>query len=45
MRSLIEDGLAERDARGFRLTRRGLRFADTAAERFLRPDESPAPSA
>lgn len=30
-------GLGERSARGFRLTRQGLRFADLAAERLLRP--------
>ncbi len=30
-------GLGESTARGFRLTRHGLRFADLAAERLLRP--------
>lgn len=45
MDALVADGLATIDEQGFRLTRRGLRFADTAAERFLRPDEIPATSA
>ena len=36
MAELIEEGLAERDPDGFRLTRRGLRFADSAAEKFIR---------
>jgi len=34
--SLERDHLGERDESGFRLTRRGLRFADLAAERFIR---------
>lgn len=33
---LVEEGLGERYSGGFRLTRQGLRFADMAAERFLR---------
>jgi oxygen-independent coproporphyrinogen-3 oxidase len=33
-------GWGERTPEGFRLTRRGLRFADRAAERMLRPDAS-----
>lgn len=36
MESLVADGLGQRNEEGFRLTRRGLRFADLAAERFLR---------
>lgn len=36
MESLVAEGLGQRDEEGFRLTRRGLRFADLAAERFLR---------
>ncbi len=38
MADLIAQGLAEKDERRFRLTRRGLRFADLAAEKFIRPD-------
>ncbi len=37
MAILARDGLGQIDAAGFRLTARGLRFADLAAERFLRP--------
>jgi oxygen-independent coproporphyrinogen-3 oxidase len=33
---LVEQGWGESDATGFRLTRQGLRFADAAAELFLR---------
>jgi oxygen-independent coproporphyrinogen-3 oxidase len=36
MDRLVDIGHGVRDARGFRLTRQGLRFADTAAELFLR---------
>lgn len=36
MRELVAHGLGEQDAQGFRLTRRGLRFADLAAEKFIR---------
>ncbi|MBL9168573.1 MAG: radical SAM family heme chaperone HemW [Verrucomicrobiales bacterium] len=36
MEDLVQRGWATRDDEGFRLTRRGLRFADTAAELFLR---------
>ena len=36
MESLVAEELAERSATSFHLTRRGLRFADLAAERFLR---------
>lgn len=36
LRWLVEQGWGELDGDGFRLTRRGLRFADLAAERFLR---------
>ncbi len=35
MRRFVEDGLAVQDPQRFRLTRRGLRFADTVAERFI----------
>ncbi|MGB0579018.1 MAG: radical SAM family heme chaperone HemW [Limisphaerales bacterium] len=38
MDDLIADELGEQTEDGFRLTRRGLRFADTAAAMFLRPD-------
>ncbi len=37
MEWLEQEGFGERNALGFRLTRRGLRFADLAAERMLRP--------
>ncbi len=40
MESLVNDGLATTDQTGVRLTRRGLRFADSAAERFLRPEST-----
>ena len=36
MNQLVERGWASRDAQQFRLTRQGLRFADSAAELFLR---------
>ena len=36
MRKLVEGGWAEMDDESFRLTARGLRFADSAAEEFLR---------
>lgn len=36
MRQLTEAGLAEWNSESFRLTRRGLRFADLAAEKFIR---------
>jgi oxygen-independent coproporphyrinogen-3 oxidase len=36
MNQLVERGWARRDARRFQLTRQGLRFADSAAELFLR---------
>jgi oxygen-independent coproporphyrinogen-3 oxidase len=36
MNQLVERGWASRDAQQFRLTPRGLRFADSAAELFLR---------
>ncbi|MBI3881030.1 MAG: radical SAM family heme chaperone HemW [Verrucomicrobia bacterium] len=36
MTELATNGLAERDDEGFRLTPRGLRLADFAAEKFLR---------
>jgi oxygen-independent coproporphyrinogen III oxidase len=39
MDSLVAEELAVRDGNGFRLTRRGLRFADLAGERFLRLKE------
>jgi oxygen-independent coproporphyrinogen III oxidase len=39
MDTLVADRLAVRDVAGFRLTKRGLRFADGAAEKFLRPEE------
>ncbi|MHC1767976.1 MAG: radical SAM family heme chaperone HemW [Verrucomicrobiia bacterium] len=42
MADLIEQGLAEMDETHFRLTRRGLRFADLAAEKFIRPDAAAA---
>jgi oxygen-independent coproporphyrinogen III oxidase len=34
--ALVKRGWGETDAQGFRLTREGLRFADAAAERFIR---------
>jgi len=36
MNQLVERGWAARDAQQFRLTLQGLRFADSAAELFLR---------
>lgn len=36
MTTLVHQGFGEMDALGFRLTPRGLRFADFAAEQFLR---------
>jgi coproporphyrinogen III oxidase-like Fe-S oxidoreductase len=36
MSGLVEEGLAVIEPDRFRLTQRGLRFADLAAERFLR---------
>lgn len=36
MDTLVSDGYAQRDAERFYLTRRGMRFADHAAEQFLR---------
>ncbi len=39
MERLVAEGWGERGDRGFRLTRRGLRFADAAGAEFLRPDE------
>jgi hypothetical protein len=36
MRELVDRGWGELDATGFRLTPSGLRFADAAAELFLR---------
>ncbi len=38
MRALVMQGHAIEDEAGFRLTSHGLRFADAAAERFLRPE-------
>lgn len=43
MQLLREQGLGFRDATGFRLTRRGLRFADTAAEMFIRVGDESSP--
>ena len=40
MRDAVSQGLADLDDSGFRLTRRGLRFADTVAEGFIRIDSS-----
>jgi coproporphyrinogen III oxidase-like Fe-S oxidoreductase len=40
MRALEERGWGTRDPHGFRLTPAGLRFADAAAELFLRPTAS-----
>lgn len=42
MADLIERGLGEMDDTRFRLTGRGLRFADLAAEKFIRPDAQSA---
>lgn len=40
MAELVAQGLAEMNAERFRLTRRGLRFADLAAEKFIQPAET-----
>ncbi|HEY9174953.1 MAG TPA: radical SAM family heme chaperone HemW [Verrucomicrobiae bacterium] len=45
MRALVQQGNAEWDESGFRLTPRGLRFADAAAEMFLRSGDELASSA
>lgn len=42
MHRLVDRGWAELDAEGFRLNARGLRFADSAAEEFLRLPECSA---
>ncbi len=42
MDALVTEGFAVRTAERFHLTPRGLRFADHAAEQFLRPTEVPA---
>lgn len=39
MDELVADGMGIRDEGGFKLTKRGLRFADAAAEKFLRLEE------
>jgi oxygen-independent coproporphyrinogen-3 oxidase len=44
MNSLVNAGLAIRTAEAFRLTDRGLRFADSAAEAFLRIDKTASKS-
>jgi oxygen-independent coproporphyrinogen-3 oxidase len=44
MRELVSRGWGEISAEGFNLTPRGLRFADAAAEMFLRPVPAPAVS-
>jgi len=44
MTQLQMRGWAERTPSHFRLNRKGLRFADSAAELFLRLEESPAPA-
>jgi oxygen-independent coproporphyrinogen-3 oxidase len=41
MKRLVAQGLACMDADGFRLNQRGLRFADTAAQEFLRTESRP----
>jgi oxygen-independent coproporphyrinogen III oxidase len=43
MTELIDQGLAQRTEERFQLTHRGLRFADLAAEKFLRPEPVRAP--
>lgn len=46
MRELTDQGLAQVTSEGFRLSRRGLRFADLAAEKFIRlesPEKALAP--
>ena len=45
MRALVEQGNAEWDECGFRLTPHGLRFADAAAEMFLRSGDELASAA
>ncbi len=46
MRKLVTSGWAEMDEESFRLTPQGLRFADSAAEEFLRlPGKAPLSSA
>jgi oxygen-independent coproporphyrinogen-3 oxidase len=45
MQKLAGEGLGMIDELGFRLTDRGLRFADLAAEEFLRLDDRSHPSA
>jgi len=42
MQQLVQRGWGLREPSGFRLTAAGLRFADAAAELFLRPDSAPA---
>ncbi|MEQ2008364.1 MAG: radical SAM family heme chaperone HemW [Limisphaerales bacterium] len=42
MDTLVAEGFAVRTAKRFHLTHRGLRFADHAAEKFLRPEAVPA---
>ena len=42
MQRCVQGGLAEMGADGFRLTARGLRFADTVAEEFLRLPATPS---
>ncbi|KAF0179994.1 MAG: Oxygen-independent coproporphyrinogen III oxidase [Limisphaerales bacterium] len=42
MDTLVAEGFAIRTDERFRLTPRGLRFADHAAEKFLRPEAIPA---
>ena len=41
LKRLVERGWAEMDANSFRLNARGLRFADGAAEEFLRLCDAP----
>jgi len=44
MQRLVDRGWGEMDDEGFRLNTRGLRFADSAAEEFLRlPEATPVP--
>ena len=40
MQSLVQEGLAVMDHERFRLTRRGLRFADAVAEKFIKVEEA-----
>jgi oxygen-independent coproporphyrinogen-3 oxidase len=42
MERLVAQGLGTISATGFHLTQRGLRFADTAAQEFLRVESAPA---